>query len=114
MRFGGRELHDPKKYLAALSRMQVRDRDGHDLRRRGVDWVLDRADIAIAEDGGQLGKLCAISRQMIHELRKECGTPCFLAGLERPHRRWSLAAKPCWRDRKSTRLNSSHVEISYA
>src|SRR5690349_23347968 len=52
--------------------------------------------------------------RLLPQLRVHAGTECLLLGLQRRRETRRRLERRIVLDRKSTRLNSSHVEISYA
>src|SRR5215471_19703740 len=76
-------------------------------RRAGGRWIALIALANLVTD--------VVSGNAGYVLLAACVVACALPfAITTPGLRLRRADRPAWRDRKSTRLNSSHVEISYA
>src|SRR5256885_3684929 len=65
------------------------------------------------------GRLCAFSRRRVHQTRRATGGQEYcdrseISGLRENRERICFPGGMVFADRKSTRLNSSHLVISYA
>src|SRR5206468_13041912 len=79
--------------------------------QRGVDAADERLPAPIeANDGAAIADRENVGRRRAGQRPQGCGD----AGGERPPSRRLEAIRGAARDRKSTRLNSSHDQISYA
>src|SRR5690606_39774830 len=77
-------------------------------RDRGRDLSADVAAHPVGDGDDALADECAV-------LVDVTAPPHVGDGADRqPDHASSITTEPTWRDRKSTRLNSSHVKISYA
>src|SRR5207302_8241384 len=99
--------HPPENYTLSLHDALPISKDKEQRELDRVVVAIEGADEKVLKRGAERGRIIGESVNFTRDLANEPGvfmTPTILADR----------AKEVARDRKSTRLNSSHVKISYA
>src|SRR5690606_41030128 len=102
-------VEGPKSNIAFLERLA---RHPAVVEGRIDTGYLDRHLDEFTRDDGTGAEAARAAAVVALLLAAEAEARCAAAGSADPGSPWAIADG--WRDRKSTRLNSSHVKISYA